>query len=774
MRKTTYHALVCLLLCVPLAYVNGQLATWQLTTNPLGTSSNASTHTAGDFSRGNGIGALDFSASGVETRAWSTDSKLGIVDYYEVCVTPKSGITLNITGLEYSESRTNNGIRAYELFWSTNGFITSNRIDSVSVPDDTNVRNVSISGLDIYSCDANPVCFRWYGYAAEDHDGEWKMKNDALEINGTVHSPCAGPVTQASGILFSSTTDNSTRIDFTPGSSNGRLVVIRADSAVTSVPCNYVSYSAQPTFGNGDDIGVGEYVVYNGGGNFVIVNGLEEGGLYYVSVFEYDATNPCFNKTISASNSGVEKMRCLKPTDIKNLLESAGDAKVSLSWENSNCFEEVLVIAGLSNITATPSGDGSAYTPDLVYGNGTGFGGGEFAVYQGALSKIEVTGLTNGTTYYFKVFARLGTVWSNGIEIASTPNAGCFDLGGDEVIFINEVHYRNAGDDIDEGIEIAGPANKDLSSYDLILYEFLADSGLVYKVEKLFGVIDDEGNQFGAVWFPIPDMRDGRAGMVLYNKTTEKVVQFLSYRGVFEASEGVANGMMSENIMPAQGISNPDSLSIQLLGTGTCPEDFFWVGLVLETKGSLNGPNQNLLPIELMDFRATPKEKNVLVEWETEVEINNDYMVVEHSTDGRKFSDLTQIAGAGNTLEPQYYSYLHTNPVPGINYYRLRQVDFNGKETHHKIVAVQFQTDQQVILLYPTASKEMLNLQVSAPLETEQKVRILDVNGRVVMAQSLGIGQSQWELPITTFHPGHYFLQMEVNGELVVKRFVKM
>lgn len=757
---------------MPLVYLHGQLASWQLTTNPLGISSNASTHTAEDFTRGNGIGSLGFSANGVEAKAWPTGTRLGTYDYYEVCITPKSGITLNITGLQYSESRTNNGIRAYELFWSTNGFVTSNRIDSVSIPDNTNFRNVSISGLDIYACDTNPICFRWYGYHAESSLGTWKMKNDSLRINGTVLSPCMEPSTQASTVVFSNTTNNSTEISFTAGSGNGRLVVMRADSAVSAVPCNYVTYNAQASFGNGDDIGAGEFVVYNGPGNMVTVNGLDEGGLYYVSVFEYDAANPCFKKTNPAS--GAKKMLCMNPTDVEDLLESAGDTQVSLSWENASCFDELLVVAGVNSITGNPSGDGSAYTADAIFGNGTGFGAGEFPVYQGVLSKTEITGLTNGNTYYFKIFARLGTFWSSGIEIISKPEEGCFSLGGNDNIFINEIHYSNLGDDVDEGVEIAGPANKDLSSYELILYEFLGGDGIIYNREILSGQIDDEGTQFGAVWFPIPDMRESRAGIVLYNRTTETVLQFLSYRGAFTATEGEADGMTSENIAPGQGSSNHDTLSIQLLGTGTCPEDFYWAGLLGETKGSLNGINQNLLPIELVYFKASARDENVLVEWETAVEINNDYMVVEHSVDGRKFSDLGQIVGAGSTLEPQYYQYLHTNPVPGINYYRLRQVDFNGKETYHKIVAVQFETDEHVVLLYPTVSNDLVTIQLSAPLESTQQMTILDVTGRAIAKKNLEIGQSQWELAIDFFHPGHYFLQMEVNGDLVVKRFVKI
>lgn len=778
MRKTTYRAVVCLLFCMPLVYLNAQLATWPLDSDSLATgiSSNPVTHTVGDFTRGNGISALNFEATGVNAKKWPTANRRGQVDYYEVCVTPKAGITLNVTGLQYSESRTGDGVSAYELFWSTNGFETSHRIDSVGIPDNINFRHITISGLDIYSCDSKPICFRWYGFGAESDSGEWKFKNDSLRINGTVLSPCMAPSTSPSAVYFTNTSNNSTQVNFTAGDGDGRLVVMRLDEPVSAEPCNYVNYAASQTFANGADIGNGEYVVYNGNGTSVTVNGLEEGGVYYVAVFEYDAANPCFKKTDPATS--VEKMRCLSPMDVENLLESSGDTKVTLAWDDANCYDEVLVVAGTASIMGTPAGDGMAYTPDPVFGNGTGFGPNEYPVFQGNLAKAEITGLTNGTTYYFKVFARLGTDWSSGVEISSKPTAGCVGLGG-ESVFINEVHYRNAGPDIDEGVEIAGPADKDLSSYVLFPYGFSyspelnMSGGIIYDTLELTGRIDDEGNQFGSVWVPVPGMWDARAGIVLYNKTTETVVQFLSYRGGFEAIEGVALGMTSDNVIPTQSINNPDSMSVQLAGTGECPSDLYWVGLVLSSRGAINA-NQNLLPIELLYFTATPKEEDVLIEWETVVEVNNDYMAVEHSIDGRNFTEIGKVAGAGSTLEPQYYNFLHTNPVPGINYYRLRQVDFDGKETYHKIVAVQFKTEEQVVLLYPTASREQVNLQVSAPIETVQEIRVMDVTGRVIFAKELEIGQSHWELPIGNFHPGHYFLQMELNGELVVKRFVKM
>ncbi|MEL6273709.1 MAG: hypothetical protein AAFU03_01215, partial [Bacteroidota bacterium] len=89
------------------------------------------------------------------------------------------------------------------------------------------------------------------------------------------------------------------------------------------------------------------------------------------------------------------------------------------------------------------------------------------------------------------------------------------------------------------------------------------------------------------------------------------------------------------------------------------------------------------LPVELVDFQARAnRSQEVELSWQTEVEINNDYFVVEHATDNRDFQDLLRVNGAGNYDGILNYEALHPNPAPGNNYYRLRQVDYDGTFTH--------------------------------------------------------------------------------------------
>ncbi len=111
------------------------------------------------------------------------------------------------------------------------------------------------------------------------------------------------------------------------------------------------------------------------------------------------------------------------PNNIASVTPTAGNNQVSVAFATpSGCYSEVMIVATATNANnnGTPTGNGSNYTASLTYGSGTAFGNG-FVVYKGSTSPQVVTGLTNGTLYYFKVFTRNGTSWSSGVESSATP-----------------------------------------------------------------------------------------------------------------------------------------------------------------------------------------------------------------------------------------------------------------------------------------------------------------------------------------------------------------
>jgi hypothetical protein len=95
-----------------------------------------------------------------------------------------------------------------------------------------------------------------------------------------------------------------------------------------------------------------------------------------------------------------------------------------------------------------------------------------------------------------------------------------------------------------------------------------------------------------------------------------------------------------------------------------------------------------VLPVDLRYFEGKRIGSNVLLEWETMAEINNDYFIVEKSTDGTNWDELLTVNGQGNTSEQTYYSQIDIDGCNGTCYYRLTQVDFDGNSEKFKVVAV--------------------------------------------------------------------------------------
>jgi hypothetical protein len=154
-------------------------------------------------------------------------------------------------------------------------------------------------------------------------------------------------------------------------------------------------------------------------------------------------------------------------------------------------------------------------------------------------------------------------------------------------VWINELHYDNAGSDSGEGVEVAGPAGTDLSSFKLLAVN--GSDGLVYRTNVLSGTIDSEQCNYGAVWFPIIGLQNGSPDGIALVYNNSNVVQFLSYiGGSFLGGQPPLTGQSAASIGVAESGSTPVGHSLQLTGTGTNYGQFTWSGPTNNTIGSLN------------------------------------------------------------------------------------------------------------------------------------------------------------------------------------------
>jgi hypothetical protein len=96
------------------------------------------------------------------------------------------------------------------------------------------------------------------------------------------------PNLAASNLAVSSITNNSMQINWTSGNGARRLVVMRASTASNTLPSDSIYYNANSLYGNGSDVGAGNFAVYNGTGSNVTVTGLSQNTTYYITVYEYN------------------------------------------------------------------------------------------------------------------------------------------------------------------------------------------------------------------------------------------------------------------------------------------------------------------------------------------------------------------------------------------------------------------------------------------------------------------------------------------------------
>lgn len=162
------------------------------------------------------------------------------------------------------------------------------------------------------------------------------------------------------------------------------------------------------------------------------------------------------------------------------------------------------------------------------------------------------------------------------------------------------------------------------------------------------------------------------------------------------------------------------------------------------------------LPVELASFEAKNIDnKQVRLDWITLSETNNQRFDVQKSADGRSFETIKTVNGQGTSSTEKVYTAMDAEPLPGINYYRLQQVDFNGQSEYSEIRSVKLENSNPEIIVYPNpvnAGDEFTVLNFNENM----MISIFDVNGKVLLQQRPDNGSiSTANLPV-----GHYYYQI--------------
>jgi hypothetical protein len=144
--------------------------------------------------------------------------------------------------------------------------------------------------------------------------------------------------------------------------------------------------------------------------------------------------------------------------------------------------------------------------------------------------------------------------------------------------------------------------------------------------------------------------------------------------------------------------------------------------------------SDNPLPVELLRFEARNLSDKVLLEWSTATETNNDHFIVERSTDMHEIVPLGQVAGAGNSNNILHYLFTDQDPLAGINYYRLKQTDFDGTFEYSDWIAVHLQEEPYDFfgILHVVQKNDKVKLAVRTRDGARINISVSDIHGRVV------------------------------------------
>ncbi|MEZ4931617.1 MAG: hypothetical protein R2788_05745 [Saprospiraceae bacterium] len=150
-----------------------------------------------------------------------------------------------------------------------------------------------------------------------------------------------------------------------------------------------------------------------------------------------------------------------------------------------------------------------------------------------------------------------------------------------------------------------------------------------------------------------------------------------------------------------------------------------------------------LLPVELKYWKAELRMNEVYLHWQTASETQNAYFQIEHSTDGITFEKIDEINGVGNSTETINYEYIHKNPAFGLNYYRLKQTDFDGTFSYSKIISVYIASNdgRQPISIAPNPGVEVLSL--INVTENVLAVKLYDMAGKYLFSIELNDSENR-------------------------------
>lgn len=166
---------------------------------------------------------------------------------------------------------------------------------------------------------------------------------------------------------------------------------------------------------------------------------------------------------------------------------------------------------------------------------------------------------------------------------------------------------------------------------------------------------------------------------------------------------------------------------------------------------------EGTLPVVLSNYVLKAESNSVELKWTTESEQNNKYFIVYRSRDGKQFEELGTVDPI-RSAQTKSYSFRDNNPIAGMNYYLLKQIDLNGKETDLGIRSIHFSSSLSQLTIYPNPTADYVNINMESG--KYHQCIVSDVNGKILQQINLDPNQLSFSVHLENCPAGMYILKL--------------
>ncbi|MEO6290849.1 MAG: T9SS type A sorting domain-containing protein [Ginsengibacter sp.] len=190
-------------------------------------------------------------------------------------------------------------------------------------------------------------------------------------------------------------------------------------------------------------------------------------------------------------------------------------------------------------------------------------------------------------------------------------------------------------------------------------------------------------------------------------------------------------------------------------------------------------PDNGPLPITLVSFSAALLQNgSVKLDWKTSMEINCSKYKIQRSLDGNIFSEVASVDGSGTTAIVHSYSAIDNvfSSAGAIIYYRLRQLDIDGKGSYSKVVSVKTKQSDKNLVISPNPFKSYLNVNMNWNKAEVITARVINIQGRDVLTKSIKMNKGLNYIKIeelSNLPSGNYFIQFISSEERFTEKITK-